>query len=135
MMINTIGIALTGLNSASLRLDASAANIANINSVGSLTDESNAPYTPVTARSKSLGNITGGVQTDITPQIPAFIPAYDANSPFADENGFIGVPNINIGEEIINMKLAELSYKANLKTIDVAGKLFDELLDSFDNSP
>ncbi len=132
-MTNAIGIALTGLNSASLRLNASASNIANLNTVGSLTDENNAPYTPITTQSKSLGSVTGGVQTDIIPQNPAFVPAYDADSPFADENGFIGVPNINLGEEIVNIKLAEISYKANLKTIDVAGELFDELLDSFDN--
>jgi len=133
MMTNAIGIALTGLNSASLRLNASASNIANLNTVGSLTDENNAPYTPITTQSKSLGSVTGGVQTDIIPQNPAFVPAYDADSPFADENGIIGIPNINLAEEIVNIKLAEISYKANLKTIDVAGELFDELLDSFDN--
>lgn len=133
MMTNAIGIALTGLNSASLKLNASASNIANLNTVGSLTDENNAPYTPITTQSKSLGSVTGGVQTDIIPQNPAFVPAYDADSPFADENGLIGVPNINLAEEIVNIKLAEISYKANLKTIDVAGELFDELLDSFDN--
>lgn len=132
-MTNAIGIALTGLNSASLRLNASASNIANLNTVGSLTDENNAPYTPITTQSKSLGSVTGGVQTDIIPQNPAFVPAYDADSPFADENGIIGIPNINLAEEIVNIKLAEISYKANLKTIDVAGELFDELLDSFDN--
>jgi len=133
MMTNAIGIALTGLNSASLRLNASASNIANLNTVGSLTDENNAPYTPITTQSKSLGSVTGGVQTDVIPQNPTFVPAYDADSPFADENGIIGIPNINLAEEIVNIKLAEISYKANLKTIDVAGELFDELLDSFDN--
>ena len=132
-MTNAIGIALTGLNSASLRLNASASNIANLNTVGSLTDENNAPYTPITTQSKSLGSVTGGVQTDVIPQNPTFVPAYDADSPFADENGIIGIPNINLAEEIVNIKLAEISYKANLKTIDVAGELFDELLDSFDN--
>ncbi len=132
-MTNAIGIALTGLNSASLRLNASASNIANLNTVGSLSDESNAPYTPITTQSNSLGSITGGVQTEIIPQNPAFVPAYDADSPFADEDGIIGVPNVNLAEEVVNIKLAEIAYKANLKTIDVAGELFDELLDSFND--
>tara|TARA_R110001592_G_scaffold144484_2_gene367618 strand:- start:4550 stop:4945 length:396 start_codon:yes stop_codon:yes gene_type:complete len=131
-MINAIGIALTGLNSASLRLNASASNIANINTVGSLTDTNNAPYTPVSAQSSSLGT-TGGVRTDLLPRSPAFVPAYDPNSPFADANGIIGVPNTDLAEEIVNAKLAEISYKANLKTIETAGTLFDSLLDAFDD--
>ena len=130
MMINTIGIALTGLNSASLRLNASASNIANASTAGSLTDTENAPYTPLDTQNKALGT-TGGVATSLTPRSPAFSPAYDPNSPFADENGLIGVPNVDLAEEIVNIKLAETSYKANLKTIDVAGELFDELINSF----
>ena len=130
MMINAIGIALTGLNSASLRLNASASNIANLSTVGSLTDPDSAPYTPVTTQSTALGEI-GGVKTQIVPKDPAFVPAFDPDSPFADENGVIGVPNISLEEEIVNLKLAEITYKANLKTIDAAGNLLDELLESF----
>lgn len=129
-MINAIGIALTGLNSASLRLNASASNIANAGTVGSLTNEANLPYTPRTTESKALGN--GGVSTQITDRSPAFVPAYDADSPFADENGLIGTPNVDYASEIINMKLAETSYKANLKTISASTEMFEELLDTFD---
>jgi flagellar basal-body rod protein FlgC len=129
-MINAIGIALTGLNSASQRLNASASNIANAGTTGSLTDTNNAPYTPKNAQSKALGN--GGVQTQISDRSPAFIPAYDADSPFADENGLIGVPNVDYASEIVDMKLAEISYKTNLKTIAVSKDMFEELLSTFD---
>ena len=132
MMINAIGIALTGLNSASLRLNASASNIANAGSAGSLTGADNAPYTPLTAQSKATSS-PGDVQTDLVAKSPAFTPAYSPDSPFADENGLIGVPNVNLSEEIVNIKLAETSYKANLKTLDIAGELFDELIDTFDD--
>lgn len=129
-MINAIGIALTGLNSASQRLNASASNIANAGTTGSLTDTNNAPYTPKDVQSKALGN--GGVQTQISDRSPAFIPAYDADSPFADENGLIGVPNVDYASEIVDMKLAEISYKTNLKTIAVSKDMFEELLSTFD---
>ena len=132
-MINAIGIALSGLNSASLRLNASASNIANVSTAGSLTDPDNPPYTPLTTQSKALGE-TGGVLTEFIPQEPAFTPAYDPDSPFADENGFIGAPNVDLATEAVNMKLAEISYKANLNTIKVVGNLFDELLDTFDDN-
>ncbi len=130
-MTNAIGIALTGLNSASLRLNASASNIANISTTGSLTDQNNLPYTPLTTSSKSI-DITGGVQTQTIPVNQPFIPTYDPDSPFADQNGIIGAPNIDLAQEIVNMKLAEISYKANLNTIKVADSMFDELQNSLD---
>ncbi len=98
-MINSIGIALTGLNSASMRLNASASNVANM---------SNPQYTAITTKAESID--TGGVMTGYTPK----------SAP---------LNNVDIAEEVVNMKLAELSYKANLNTIKVAGNMFDELLD------
>ena len=131
-MTNAIGIALTGLHSASLRLNASASNIANINTAGSLTDSSSPPYTPVTTQSKAVA-VPGGVQTQTIAKPDPFTPSYAPDSPFADESGIIGVPNVNLAEEAVNSKLAALSYKANINTIKVAGELFDTLLDVFED--
>ena len=128
-MISAIGIALTGLDAASTRLNASASNIANFGNAGSLTDPNNAPYTPLTTQSEAI-SVPGGVQTKIVPRDNPFTPAFDSDSPFADENGIIGIPNVDFAEEIINMKQAEIAYKANLKTLETAGQMFDELLDS-----
>ena len=102
-MITSIGIALTGLNSASLRLNASASNITNVSTANSLTDQNNAPYAPLTTNQP-------------------FTPIFDSDSPSTD-----------LASDIINMKLAEISYKANLSTIKVAGRMFDELLNATDN--
>jgi flagellar basal-body rod protein FlgC len=131
MMINAIGIALSGLNSASTRLNASAANIANAFTSGSLEEGQQAPYTPRDIATKAQGE-TGGVQTDIVPRAPAYSRAYDPDSPFANDEGYIGVPNVDIATEIVNMKLAETLYKSNLSTIKVAEDMFDELLKTFD---
>lgn len=128
-MISAIGIALTGLQSASTRLNASTSNIANFGTTGSLTDPDNAPYTPLTTESKAI-DVPGGVQTNIIPRANPYTPAYDPDSPYADANGIIGTPNVDFAEEIVNIKLAELSYKANLKTIETVGQLFDELIDT-----
>ncbi len=131
-MINSITIALTSLNSASMRINASASNIANMNTTGSLEDENNAPYTPLTTTSKSIDN-PGGVHSNIIPKNDPFIPSYDPDSPFADENGIIGVPNVNLAEETVNMKLAELSYKASLNIIKTSDNMFDELLEALED--
>ena len=130
-MTGAISIALSGLNAASLRLNASASNIANFATAGSLTDPDNAPYTPLITQNTALDN--GGVQAEYAPKPNPFVPAYDPDSPFADADGFIGAPNVDLAEEIVNLKLAEISYKANLNTIKAQGNLFDELLGVFDD--
>ncbi len=130
-MTNAIGIALSGLNSATQRLNASASNIANAFTSGSLEEGGQAPYTPLDTTSKA--DAAGGVQTQIIPRNNPVAVAYDPNSPHANAEGFVGGPNVDLAEEAVNLKLAELSYKANLNTIKVAGEIFDELLDAVDD--
>lgn len=130
-MAGTINIALSGLNAATQRLNASAQNIANLQTVGSLQEGQQAPFTPVETVQSASEN--GGVRANIVPRNTPFVPTFDPDSPFADENGIIGVPNINLAEEAVNLILAELSYKANLSVIETASELDQELLNIFDD--
>lgn len=129
-MINAIGIALTGLNSAAQKLNASASNIVNAQTAGSLEEGKTPPYAPLTTVSSAQG--TGGVLTKVVPRSPAFSTAYDPDSPFADSNGYIGVPNVDIAEEAVTMKIAEISYNASISIIKTQEEMFDELLESVD---
>ncbi len=97
-MINSIGIALTGLNSATMQLNASASNIANLNLNAGNNVQSEAQASPITTPSSA-----------------------------------IEAQNTSLAEDIINMKMAEISYKANINTIKVAGSMFDELLGVFED--
>ncbi len=128
-MIGSISIALSGLNAASQRLSASASNIANLQTVGSLSG-GREPYTPLTTQQTAQEG--GGVRSEVVPRNQPFVPAFDPDSPFADENGMIGVPNINLAEEAVNVQLAETTYKANIATLKTAEELNDELLKLFD---
>ena len=135
-MIGTINIALTGLNAATRQLNASASNIANLQTVGSLSDSNRAPYTPIDTIKTSLTDSNGngiGVKSTFAPRNTTFIPAFDPDSPFANEEGIIGVPNINLAEEAVNVNLAEIQYKANLTTIQTASELSEELFRVFDD--
>lgn len=134
-MISTINIALTGLAAASRQLSASAANIANVQTVGSLEDGKQKPYTPLTTQQTAITDSNAnpqGVRTDFIAQNNPFVPAFDPDSPFADENGIIGVPNVDLATEAININLAEIQYKANLKTIETVSELSEELFRVFD---
>ncbi|MCB1680417.1 MAG: flagellar biosynthesis protein FlgC [Rhodospirillales bacterium] len=114
-------------------MNASASNIANLTTEGSLEEGGQAPYSALTTVSKSLGNTPGGVRTDVVAKNPPYVPAYSPDSPFADEQGIVGVPNVSLEEEIVNLKLSEITYKANIATIKASENLSDELLSLFDD--
>ncbi len=128
-MIDAITTALSGLLASTNKAAAASGNIANANTTGSLADNAaKKPYTPVdSVQSSSAG---GGVSTTIVNRTPPFVPAYDPSSPFADEGEIIGSPNIRLEEEVVTLKQAELSYKANLKVLQTASDMQDELIDS-----
>jgi len=135
-MINTISIALTGLNAATQRLSASASNIANLQTVGSLEEGEQAPYSALTTQHTALTDQNGngvGVSSQVVPKSTPFVPAFDPDSPFANEDGIIGIPNVDLAEEAVNVNLAETTYKANIATIKAAEELGDELLRIFDD--
>lgn len=125
-MNSITGIALTGLTAASKQLNTSATNIVNANTVGSLDPGEQQPYTPVEASKTS--NASGGVESRIVARDTSFVPSFDPNSPFADENGLVNAPNINLAEELTNAKLAELNYKASATLIKTDKELFEELV-------
>lgn len=131
-MLGTINIALTGLNAATNRLSASASNIANLQTVGSLDDAESAPYNPLTTQQTADQN--GGVRSEVVARGNAFSPGFDPDSHFANEDGLVGVPNIDLAEETVNITLAEIQYKANIKSIEAASELADELDRLFDDT-
>lgn len=134
-MTNAIQIALSGLSAAVKKVNASASNIANLQSVGSLEPGGQAPYTPIGTAQSAVTDQSGnglGVRSDYVPKNQPFVPAYSPDSPFADANGIIGVPNVDLAEEAVNLNLAEITYKANIAVLKTAEELSDELFKAFD---
>lgn len=129
-MIDAISSALSGLTAASRRVDAAASNIVNVNTAGSLDPGGQAPYAPVDALQTSQSG--GGVRAEFVDRDPASFAAYSPSSPLANEEGLVAVPNVDLVTEIVNMKAAEIAYKANLKTLQTASDLTDELLKAVD---
>lgn len=130
-MIGAISTALTGLFAASKRVEASASNIANASSAGSLDPTATRqPYQALTT--VQTANELGGTSAVNIPKKPGFVNAYAPDSPFANEDGLVGVPNVDLAEEAVNLKIAEITYKANISVMKTAGEMSDELLNMFD---
>jgi len=133
-MINAIQIALSGLTAATKKTEAAASNIANLTTTGSLTDPENAPYNAVTTVQKATSDQNGngtGVQSKIIPANKPFVPTYEPGSPFADENGMVGAPNVDLAEEAVGLNIAKIAYKANLKIIEAASEMSESLINMF----
>lgn len=135
-MINAIQIALSGLAASTKKVESAASNIANLTTAGSLTDPQAPPYSAVTTTQQAVTGQTGeaqGVKAEIVPKNTPFVPAYSPDSPFANEDGLIGIPNVDLAEEAVNLNLAKYSFQANLKIIETADELTQELLNTFDD--
>lgn len=129
-MINAIHTALSGLVAASRKAEASAANIANLQTAGALTGNPKAPYSPV--MTTQTARAEGGVETSIVAKNTPFVPVYAPDSPFANEEGLIGIPNVDLAEEAVNLTLAETAYKANAKILNTQSEMQKELLRTLD---
>ena len=121
-MINTIGIALSGLNAASRKVEASASNIANLQT---------ADYTPITSEQTAIAD-GQGVRSDFIPKNPPFTPSYSPDSPFASNEGYVSTPNVDLAEEAVNLTIAKTAYKASAAVLEITQDLTKELLQAFD---
>lgn len=122
--MNAISIALSGLGASMKRIGAAASNLANMGSVGSIEPGGPRPYEALTTVQST--DSQGGVRADVVPKRDPFVPAYDPSSPHANAQGVVGLPNVDLAEELVQMKLAEVTYKANIKALQAVGRMADE---------
>lgn len=130
-MINPLSLGLSGLMAAAKKTQVGSSNIANADTAGAL-DPRNGPK-PYEALETSVTSVAdGGVRAVAVTRTPGFVPSYAPDSPYADSEGMIGVPNVNLDEELVNLKAAEQAYKANAQVIRAAKDMSDELLTALD---
>ena len=122
-MVSSIDIALSGINSASRRLEVSANNLANQFSTKTLSNGqvSDTPFNALRIDQVSLSG--GGVSTQVSNANPATTTLADG------QGGTQEVPNVDTARELIQIKLASYDFKANLKTIEAQDDLLKNLLD------
>lgn len=124
-------IAVSGLHAASLRLQVAASNIANSLSDGPLPGVPNpenfpAPYVPL--RVNQFDVVGGGASATIRAVSPATVPAFDPTAPFANNDGLVASPNVDLANEMIQLLMARLSYAANAQVIRADAQMSASLL-------
>lgn len=124
------GIALSGMNAAMLRLTASASNIVNARSTGPLPDAPNPAghrpvYTPLRVDQWSVPG--GGTQARIVPSVANPIPTYDPDAPYADDDGMVASPDIDLTGEIVELVSARLAFIASVRVLQADADMYRAL--------
>jgi flagellar basal-body rod protein FlgC len=135
LMSEALKIAVSGLNAAVSRIANAASNLVNASSTGRLPTqpgEKAASYQPtdVVTLSDSADDNALGVHTVLQPREPAYVMALDPRSPHANAAGLVAAPNVDMAAEIMNAKLAEVTYRANAAVIRAVQKTDKDLLDT-----
>lgn len=126
-------IAGSALSAQSQRMNVSASNLANADSV---IGPNGQPYKarqvvfqmrPVSGQrdADAVGgvNVVAVVESTAPPRM-----RHDPQSPLADANGYVTMPNVDVVAETVNMISASRSYQANVEVINTAKSLMARTL-------
>jgi len=128
-----MNIASTGMSAESVRLNTTASNIANANSVSSSTGETYRARHAVfaTELDRAAGSLAKGAGVKVLGVVESDRPLqveYSPGNPMADENGYIYKPNVNIVEEMADMMSASKAYETNVQIADTTKRIFRRVL-------
>lgn len=128
-LFNVFNISSSAMSAQSLRMNTVASNLANADSVTSANGQ---PYKAkqVVFNATSLGSpfssgvaVQKVVEDDSAPRM-----VHSPESPLADENGFVTMPNVNLTQEMVNMISTSRAYQTNVETMNAAKTMLQKTL-------
>ena len=120
-VFDTLGISGSGLLAHRKWLDAVSDNMANINTVNPYDE---APFRErlIVAEAMEYGTGEGGVRT-AQAQFggdPEGRLVYEPEHPLANEDGYVRYPDIDLGDQMVQLMMAQRGYQANLAVVERA---------------
>ena len=132
-LFNIFNVAGSGMSAQSIRLNTTASNIANADSVSSSVDKTYRARHPIFEAEMAKASyqqqsspsvvVKGIVESDAP-----LLKEYSPNHPMADGDGFIYKPNVNVMEEMANMISASRSYQMNVLVAEAAKSMLQQTL-------
>jgi flagellar basal-body rod protein FlgC len=125
MSMSIFDIAASGMYAQNIRLNATASNLANADSVSSNDGETYRAKAPIfqTLYDEATGQ-AGGVRVQGTMDSTSPIrQEYSPGHPMANAQGYIFKPNVNVVEEMANMLSASRNYEMNVEVMTTAKQL------------
>ncbi len=128
-MFRIFDISGSAMSAQSVRLNTTASNLANANTVASSPDAAYRSRQPVfqTVMNGSAGanapesagvRVAGVVETSAEPSR-----LYEPGNPMADKDGYVYMSNVNPVDELVNMISASRSYQSNVEVLNTSKEL------------
>lgn len=117
-------IAGSALAAQSVRLNATASNLANANNVAGSADAVYQAREPVfQVMTDAAGETTGVRVSDVQTSTAEAQKLYQPGHPLADAEGYVYAPSVNVVEEMVNMISAQRSYQSNVEVFNTVKDL------------
>jgi flagellar basal-body rod protein FlgC len=140
-LANVFNIAGSAMSAQTTRLNTTASNIANAETVSSSADATYRARHPVFATVMQGQQSTGGslfqdqgeagqgVQVNGIIEDSSNLEArYEPSHPSADKNGYVYYPNVNVVEEMADMISASRSFQTNAEIMNTAKSMMQKVL-------
>ncbi|HEX2072733.1 MAG TPA: flagellar basal body rod C-terminal domain-containing protein [Geodermatophilus sp.] len=128
-VFDTLGISGSGLLVHRKWLDAVSDNMANINTVNGFDEE---PFRErlVVAQAVDYGSGEGGVRVARAEFAgdPQGRVVYEPDHPLANEDGYVRYPDIDLGDQMVQLLMAQRGYQANLAVVERATNAYQAAL-------
>jgi flagellar basal-body rod protein FlgC len=132
-LFNVFDVAGSGMSAQSLRLNLTASNLANAETVAGSPEQAYRSRQPVFAAALQAARagedaavpvqVMGVVESSAPPQA-----LHQPNNPLADENGYVYRSNVNTVEAMVNMISASRSYQNNVEIMSTSRDLLLQTL-------
>ena len=139
-----LSIATSGLSAAGLRRDVAASNIANATTSGPLpassgsqaqaqgsSNTSNLPALYIPLRVDQTAQPDGGTVATVSAVSPAFVAQSDPTASFANADGLVAAPNVDLASQFVQLLTAKYAFAANAKVVQSYATTSRSLLDIF----
>ena len=142
-LTNVFNIAGTGMNAQSVRLNTTASNIANAETVSSSIEETYKARKPwFQVLEKQWDDVDGlNRKLDVRSQVGDGVKIsgiveseaplkkrFEPHHPAADEEGYVTYPNVNVVEEMTDMMSSSRSYQMNVEVMKTAKQMLQRTL-------
>jgi flagellar basal-body rod protein FlgC len=128
-VFDALGISSSGLLVHRKWLDAVSDNMANINTVNPYDE---APFRErlIVAKANEYGTGEGGVRTAQAAfgGDPNGRVVYEPDHPLANEDGYVRYPDIDLGDQMVQLLMAQRGYQANLAVVERATSAYQAAL-------
>jgi flagellar basal-body rod protein FlgC len=124
-IFDSIGIAQSGVAVYRKWLDAVSDNIANMNNV---TSTSAAAYQQTSIIATAMDNGQGVQVAGVAKGSAEGRLVYDPTHPLADAEGYVRMPDVDLGQQMGQLIMAQRGYQANLSVVDRAREAYQAAL-------